>query len=290
MSGDFLKKIYEISDAHKSDIQKIVIKSERIVFYDTNSFAYHSRQYNSKNYALDFFKETDIVIFTDIVLNEIVSAREDIVNSRYLEYLDKINEKVKYIIILNHREFNLLYDGLFNAKHSENIIVNAFKYTFEGNIKVLNEIDEIEKKYKSDMLPHILNLYMQPEYKDNRGEISIFLSIMVLSKMKRRGLKFAIFSDDYKAYTYLSKLDNILEELNRSHLIGLCSTPKNIQIIFDELSLDKTRLTEYFNSIKFSTDANIYHRKAGYDSIVKEKFEISNLIESVYSKVIFIVY
>lgn len=274
--------IKNLFEDNPKDICKLLIRARSIIFYDTNSFAFHSTK-KERYYALDFFHSEDVVVFINPILREMNYKDTEKFPPWYLNYFKALREKVKSFILLDEKQYvNILKIG---KPHIENIdirIKQAFLNAFKQNKRVEKEIRVVNPKEK-DFLHKLLSIADRKENVKNRGEIGIYIATQILCSLKEKA-NYKIFSDDYTAYPYMKELTNVLEKYYPKANIGYFSTIRNIQELANILSLDKEGILSYLNNIEREKNSKIFIKERPYDTCKRVIQTNEYLVENILNK------
>lgn len=258
----------EIEDLFVKDpkeICKLLIQSKSIILYDTNCFGFHANISNGKYYALDFFDKNDVVVFVEPVIREMNYNNSNQIQPWYLDYFKALKNKVKAFVYIDERDYiDLLRIGKPSLTKIEPRVKTAFLNAFKQNAPLRDEINLLninDENFYKDLIDIVNN----EGNEKNRGEIALFIAIQVLCSLKEIA-NYKIFSDDSKAFPYMSGLTEILEKYYPKANIAYVSTIRNIQGLARDLNLNYDQILEYFNNIKRNNGRNIYLREIPYDT------------------------
>lgn len=222
----------EIKSLFISDIKHIynvIIREQPIIFYDTCSLSNHAR-FNEKSGqydALDFFSESDSVIITDKILFEMINKSTGTISAQYIDYLNRLKNKIKNLVLLCECEIESLLSFKFDDKDFvRNIILNVLKGAFiqlalPTQKKLLHTIDLKCKDFLKTLLM-VVDIA-----KKNRGEISIVICMLSLDRLMRKNFK--IITDDKNSINYLIQP---FKDGNIKSNVAIFSTPKITQFLF----------------------------------------------------------
>ena len=138
--------------------------------------------------------------------------------------------------------------------------MNAFK----DNAELKNEIKQLNIS-GANFYKDLIDIANREGNEKNRGEIALFISVQILCSLKEKA-NYKIFSDDSKAYPYMSGLTEILEKYYPKANIAYISTIRNIQGLARNLDLSYEQILDYLNNINRNLDRKIYLREISYDT------------------------
>lgn len=258
-------KIEGLLTKDPKDICKLLIQAKSIILYDTNCFDFHDNVSNERYYALDFFTENDVVVFVEPIIREMNYNNSNQIQPWYLYYFRALKDKVKALIYIDEIDYiNLLKVGKPSLTKIETRIKTAFLNAFKQNTNLRNQINSLnicdENFYKD-----LINISNRQGNEKNGGEIALFISVQILCSLKEMA-NYKIFSDDAKAFPYLSGLTEILERFYPKANIAYFSTIRNIQELARNVNLNYDEILDYFNNIKRNDNRKIYLKEIPYDT------------------------
>lgn len=274
--------IKDLFEDNPKEICKLLIKARSIIFYDTNSFAFHSNK-KERYYALDFFSSEDVVVFINPILREMNYKDTEKFPPWYSNYFKALREKVKSFILLDEKQYINLFK--IGKPHVENVdirIKQAFLNAFKQNKPVEKEIKKVNPKEKN-FLDKLLDIADKKENLKNRGEIGIYIAVQILCSLKEKA-NYKIFSDDYTAYPYMKGLTSILEKYYSKANIGYFSTVRNIQELANRLNLDKDGILNYLNNIEREKNSKIFIKERPYDTCKRVIQTDHYLVDNIFNK------
>lgn len=274
-----IENLFEINPR---EIFKLLLRSESIILYDTNSFAFHCNK-KSRYYALDFFSSKDVVVFIHPILREMNYKESKKFPPWYLDYFKELRKKVTAFIFLDEREYiNLLKIGKPSLKNIEVRIKEAFLSAFQQNKAIEKEIQHLNPKDKN-FLDKLFTIINRKDNDKNRGEVGLFVAVQILCSLKEKA-NYKIFSDDYKAFPYMRGLTNILDKYYEKANIAYLSTVRNIQVLGDNLKLDNEGILEYLNNMEREKDAKLFIKKLPYDTCKRVVKSNEELAENIFKR------
>ncbi len=275
-------------ETNPKEIFKLLIQAESIILYDTNSFAFHSNK-KDRYYALDFFHSKDVVVFIEPVLREMNYSESGKLPPWYLDYFKELREKVKAFIFLEEKEYiNLIKISKPSQNNVEVRVKQAFLSAFEQNKAIEKEIQVLNPK-ENGFLDALLKIANIKENDKNRGEIGLFVAVQILCSLKEK-VNYKVFSDDYTAFPYMRELTNILEKYYPKANIAYLSTVRNIQVLGQNLSLDKESLMEYLKNIEREENAKLFIRQLPYDTCKRVDKSNEELAEEILERKIEVIF
>lgn len=258
-------EIEDLLTRDPKDICRSLIQAKSIILYDTNCFGFHANVSNERYYALDFFNENDVVVFVEPIIREMNYNSSNQIQPWYLNYFRALKTHVKALIYIDEIDYiSLLKVGKPSLTKIEPRVKTAFLNAFKQNIALRNEINSLnicdENFYKD-----LIDIANRPGNEKNRGEISLFILVQILCSLKEMA-NYKIFSDDAKAFPYMSGLTEILEKFYPKANIAYFSTIRNIQELARNSHLNYDQILDYFNNIGRNDNRTIYLKEIPYDT------------------------
>ena len=223
----------ELSGILETDLKKInksIIKSQTIVFYDTCSIGNHARLNPiTNNYdILDYFLKDDMVIITDKILEEMINTETESISQQYIDYLNALLGRVSGIFLLCECEIENLLELKYDTQQArENIDLSIKTTLYQASFPVKRDLIYKADKGSKDFLVELLTAIDVAS--KNRGEISILLCLLIIDSIRSKN--FRILTDDKAALPYLMKSFETREEIKSN--IAIESTPKIVQNLFE---------------------------------------------------------
>ena len=281
-------EIKEIFIRDVNEINKILLKEQTIIFYDTCSLGNHARENPiTKNYdVLDYFTNNDTVIITDKILEEMINTTTGEVSFQYIQYLKALVRKIKFLVLLNECEIENLLNFKMDKEVSRKKIVDIIKLSFLQlappiQKKLINTIDLKDKEFLKTILSSV------DFAKRNRGEISISICMFSIENIRKKN--FRILTDDKNSIQYLLKP---FEEKKAMSNVSIESTSKIVQILYNQFSnwteKSKSDIVRILNVIRTDEEFKILYKDIvdgiKYQNLVEAKLSNNELAEKIFNK------
>ncbi len=277
----FTNNFAEIDNVIWFDLSNVSIglySGNRIIFYDTNSFYFHSLPDCERYYALDFFSNDDIIIITKTILIELINVETNNLPETYILYFKQLAQTVKNIIFIDEKDCV----SLLKSKYQDTALifkiikkVYSFAFILSPDKEKINKLNISAKDY----LENLYKITDDKKYRKNRGEISIVIILLIFSNYVNQN--FLICSDDYSAYNHYRRLKE--NELLGKSKIAFMSTVSHINYLYKERNLSKEEVIGYLNHIKREVNTKLFYKTLPYETPERKSFTNEELVDTIIS-------
>lgn len=288
----------ELSGILETDLRKInksIIKSQTVVFYDTCSISNHARINPITNSydILDYFLKDDMVIITDKILEEMINPETGAVSQQYIDYLNALLGRVSGIFLFCECEIENLLELKYNTELARHKIDFGIKTVLhQASSPVIKGLIYKADKSSKDFLFELLKAV--DIIQKNRGEISILLCLLIVDAIHSKN--FRILTDDKAAQPYLIKPFEVKEEIKSN--IAIESTPKVVQNLFETNSnwslKDADSLEQVLGVVRIDQKSKILYRHKVdgrvFHNVVEEELDNKNLAQMIFQNSLDIVF
>ena len=258
---------YTITDSET--IAAKIFEKKKCYFYDTCSFRRHANlREEMVKYFLEYIKHQDgVVIITRCILMELAS-QSGILNQEYIDFIIKMKEFGIDVLIVYEEDLFDVMEGCFGTNAAINSYLVWAVRMLKGAVSTITEVLENDDDLKKEVINgrnigdrDIFKRFFgavrgNKEADDNLGEELLAICLHILSHLPGEpDGKFCVVTDDKGAAGKIDVLFRKTKEQFAGKRIIIFSTPKWVQIMYNEgILTDKEHINEILSS---GSDGNI---------------------------------
>lgn len=239
----------------KDVIIKRIFEKKQCYFYDACSLRRHAHlKIEESRYLLEYIKQNDgVVVITRCILMELAS-HSGFLNEEYINYIEIINQWGIDILLIYEED---IFD-VMEVCYGTNSVINDYLSwsvrmmrcpvsTITDVLEQSRYLNEILIKGKKSNSSDLYQCFFETvrnnkETGDNLGEELLAICLHILSYLPGEDDgKFCVITDDKGAAV---KIDSIFKKTNKQFAgkkIGILSTPKLVQMLFNENILENRK-------------------------------------------------
>ena len=253
----------------RSKIVREILQKDKCYFYDTCSFRRHANlRTEEAAYFWKYIKnQNGIIVITGSILMEL-GSRSGVLNREYIEYIEQMHCFGLSVLILREEDLFFVVDACFHT----NAVINSYlcwavrmlrgpvstiTETLQQEPEIADEVIKGKNLERGTVYPHFFEaVRARKETGDNLGEEMLALCLHILSHLPGEvDGKFCILTDDRGAAGKIDALFRKTAGQYRGKAIVILSTPKLLQVLYQEGILVDPGVIE--SVLSAGTDGNI---------------------------------
>ncbi len=230
------------------EVKSIFYHAEKVLFYDTCSFQYHSNlPSKEQGILIEFFKEQKTAVFlTRTVIMELAGERHRL-TKKITDFIKAIHSAdIKVVVYNEENTYDILAECFSTTERINKYLMWAVR-TVKTPVSTITDTIKTDERLYSEVIAgndlKSADLYRRfccsvrnnKEHEDNLGEELIAICVNILSSLP--GMpdgKICVLTDDKGAASKISSLMLKNYSRNLGSRIMLYSTPKLVQHMYQE--------------------------------------------------------